>query len=104
MMPVSAWTVMSNDGLFTWHKGFQQSEVLTAKEWKQLASEITARVLLFTARVRGCRAWRITLVTTFALLVSTLSLGVSAQKNPAADKTLNEDQRILHVLNRLGFV
>ncbi|MGH9928874.1 MAG: DUF1800 domain-containing protein [Pyrinomonadaceae bacterium] len=46
----------------------------------------------------------ITFVTTFALLVSTLSLGVSGQKIPSAkNKGLNEDQRILHVLNRLGF-
>ena len=53
-----------NDGLFTWHKGYQQSEILSVKEWNQLPSQITVRVLRFTARVRGCRARRITLVTT----------------------------------------
>lgn len=53
-----------NDGLFTWHKGLQQSEILTAKQWAQLPAQITVRVLRFTARIRGCRARRITLVTT----------------------------------------
>ena len=46
----------------------------------------------------------ITFVTTFALLVTTLSLGVVAQKNRGGQNSaLNEDQRILHALNRLGF-
>ena len=53
-----------NDGLFTWLKGFQQSKILTAKEWKQMPEQITVRVLRFTALVRGCRARRLTLVTT----------------------------------------
>ena len=40
----------------------------------------------------------------FALLASTFSLGVSAQRKATSQPTgLNEDQRILHVLNRLGF-
>jgi uncharacterized protein (DUF1800 family) len=56
----------------------------------------------------------IALLMTAALLASTLALGVSAQSmeaaRSAAEKTrsarlspLTEDQRILHVLNRLGF-
>jgi uncharacterized protein (DUF1800 family) len=39
-----------------------------------------------------------------ALLVSTLSLGASAQRKAVGEKSvLNEGQRILHVLNRLGY-
>jgi uncharacterized protein (DUF1800 family) len=56
------------------------------------------------ARRKGIASRVITFVTTSALLVSTLLPGVSAQqKAPARITTLNEDQRILHVLNRLGF-
>ncbi|HEV2826433.1 MAG TPA: DUF1800 domain-containing protein [Pyrinomonadaceae bacterium] len=40
----------------------------------------------------------------FALLASTLSLGASAQRKSAIQKTgLTEEQHVLHVLNRLGF-
>ncbi|HEV7798648.1 MAG TPA: DUF1800 family protein, partial [Pyrinomonadaceae bacterium] len=43
-------------------------------------------------------------ISGFALLAGTLSLGVSAQqKRITAKASLTEDQRILHVLNRLGF-
>ncbi|MEP6568899.1 MAG: DUF1800 family protein, partial [Acidobacteriota bacterium] len=46
----------------------------------------------------------ITLITLAALLVGTLLPGVSAQqKSVAQSNALKEDQRILHVLNRLGF-
>jgi len=45
----------------------------------------------------------ITLVTTSALVVSTLMPGVTAQQKVPQTKALNDDQRILHVLNRLGF-
>jgi uncharacterized protein (DUF1800 family) len=46
----------------------------------------------------------IAFVATLALLASTLSLGVSAQQKTSAEKTqLKDEQRILHVLNRLGF-
>jgi uncharacterized protein (DUF1800 family) len=46
----------------------------------------------------------VVLVSTLALLSSTLSLGVSAnQKSTARGNRLTEEQRILHVLNRLGF-
>src|SRR6185503_9339376 len=55
-------------------------------------------------RRKGIAIRVITLVTTSALLVSTLLPGVSApQKATARITTLKEDQRILHVLNRLGF-
>jgi uncharacterized protein (DUF1800 family) len=56
------------------------------------------------ARRKGIAIRVITLVTTSALLVSTVLPGVSAQhKATARVTTLKEDQRILHVLNRLGF-
>ena len=56
------------------------------------------------ARRKGITIRVITFVTTSALLVSTLLPGVSAQhKATARITTLKEDQRILHVLNRLGF-
>jgi uncharacterized protein (DUF1800 family) len=55
-------------------------------------------------RRKGIAIRVITFVTTSALLVSTLLPGVSAQqKANARITTLKEDQRILHVLNRLGF-
>jgi uncharacterized protein (DUF1800 family) len=52
---------------------------------------------------RGIVIRAITLVTTSALLVSTLLPGVPAQQKATQTKALNDDQRILHVLNRLGF-
>src|SRR5438309_10272060 len=46
----------------------------------------------------------IALLSTFALLAGTFALGVSAQqKQKARAASLSEDQRILHVLNRLGY-
>lgn len=46
----------------------------------------------------------VALVSIFALLVGTLSLGVSAKQVGATQRILlTEEQRILHVLNRLGF-
>ncbi|HWN10247.1 MAG TPA: DUF1800 domain-containing protein [Pyrinomonadaceae bacterium] len=43
-------------------------------------------------------------VSLVALLAGTLSVGVSAQRQTATPKArLSEEQRILHVLNRLGF-
>ena len=53
-----------NDGLFVWTKGTQQSQILSAKEWRQLPGEITVRILRFTATLRGFRSERVTLVTT----------------------------------------
>ena len=53
-----------HDGLFVWTKGWQQSNILSAQEWSQLADQITVRLLRFTATIRGHRARRITLVTT----------------------------------------
>jgi hypothetical protein len=52
------------DGLFQWSKGYQQSEILSATEWALLPAQITVRILRFTATIRGCRARRVTLVTT----------------------------------------
>jgi hypothetical protein len=52
------------DGLFLWTKGYQQSEILSAKEWALLPAQITVRILRFTATIRGFRGRRITLVTT----------------------------------------
>jgi hypothetical protein len=52
------------DGLFAWTKGGQQSDILSAREWRQLPAQITVRLLRFTATIRGHRARRITLATT----------------------------------------
>ena len=52
-----------NDGLFVWHKGVQQSEILSAAEWALLPAEITVRIIRFTATLRGFRSRRVTLVT-----------------------------------------
>jgi uncharacterized protein (DUF1800 family) len=55
-------------------------------------------------RRKGIAIRVITFVTTSALLFSTLLPGVSAQQKATARiTTLKEDQRIFHVLNRLGF-
>jgi uncharacterized protein (DUF1800 family) len=63
----------------------------------------------------GVASRAIALVAMFAMLTGTLALGVSAQQMEASQKAaqtsghktqavkLTEDQRILHVLNRLGF-
>ena len=45
----------------------------------------------------------IALLSAFALLVGTFALGVSAGQKQKARASLNEDQRILHLLNRLGY-
>jgi hypothetical protein len=53
-----------NDGLFVWTKGYQQSQILSASQWALLPSQITVRIIRFTATIRGFRSRRITLVTT----------------------------------------
>jgi Transposase DDE domain len=52
------------DGLFVWTKGCQQSLILSAVQWKGLPSQITVRIIRFTAAIRGQRCRRVTLVTT----------------------------------------
>lgn len=52
-----------NDALFVWKKGYQQSDVLSAKEWAALPDQITVRIVRFCATIRGHRARRVTLVT-----------------------------------------
>ena len=52
------------DGLFTWKKGSEPSELFTANEWSQLPGQIIVRLVRFTAAIRGFRARRVTLVTT----------------------------------------
>ncbi len=52
------------DGLFVWTKGFQQSDILTPVQWRQLPQQITVRIVRFRATIRGFRHRRITLVTT----------------------------------------
>src|SRR2546428_10113693 len=57
-----------------------------------------------TLRRAGFLSQALALLSTLALLAGTLALGVSAeQKQKARAASLNEDQRILHVLNRLGY-
>jgi hypothetical protein len=53
-----------NQGLFVWHKGVQQSKILSPTEWALLPAEITVRMIRFTATLRGFRNRRVTLVTT----------------------------------------
>lgn len=53
-----------NDGLFVWRKGYQQSDILNAAQWRALPEEITVRIVRFHATIRGFRSRRITLVTT----------------------------------------
>jgi hypothetical protein len=50
------------DGLFQWHKGYQQSEILSARQWTQVPQTILVRIIRFDAIVRR-RKKRITLVT-----------------------------------------
>jgi hypothetical protein len=52
------------DGLFVWSKGWLQSCMLSASQWKDIPSPITVRIIRFTATIRGRRSRRITLVTT----------------------------------------
>jgi len=51
------------DALFQWHKGYQRSEILSAKEWKKAPGQIPVRILRFDAVIRR-RKTRITRVTT----------------------------------------
>lgn len=53
-----------NDGLFVWRKGCQQSNILTAAQWRALPEAITVRIVRFQANIRGFRNRKITLVTT----------------------------------------
>lgn len=62
-----------------------------------------SRIIIISHR-NGIAIRALTLVTTSALLVSSFLPRVSAQQTATARvKTLNENQQILHVLNRLGF-
>jgi hypothetical protein len=53
-----------NDGLFVWRKGYQQSDIVSAAQWRALPEEITVRIVRFHATLRGFRQRKITLVTT----------------------------------------
>ena len=53
-----------NDGLFTWRRGDNQSEIFTDQEWSLLPETIQVRILRFIIDVPGFRSQRITLVTT----------------------------------------
>lgn len=64
-----------NDGVFVWHKGCQQSSILTPEEWAALPGEIQVRIVRFTVACRGFRSQRITLVTTL----------LDAEKYPASE-------------------
>lgn len=52
------------DALFTLTRGYNQSTILSSKQWRALPREITVRLLRFTAAIRGFRSRHITLVTT----------------------------------------
>lgn len=52
-----------HDALFEWKKGRQQSDILSAPQWKEAPEKITVRVIRFAAMIRG-RKQRVTLVTT----------------------------------------
>jgi hypothetical protein len=54
----------AHDGLFVWRKGYQQSDIVTAAQWRALPGEITVRIVRFHATIRGFRRRKITLVTT----------------------------------------
>jgi len=56
----------------------------------------------FTSTVQIARRG-LALVSIAAVLATTLSIDVSAQKKKAEASRLSDEQRILHVLNRLGF-
>jgi len=53
-----------HDGLFTWKRGYQQSEIFTKQEWSLLPETIPVRILRFLIDVPGFRSHQITLVTT----------------------------------------
>jgi len=52
-----------HDALFVWSKDWYRSEVLSAAEWNLLPTQITVRIIRFTATIRGFHSRRITLVT-----------------------------------------
>ena len=52
------------DGLFTWKRGCQPSEIFTRQEWSLLPETIQVRILRFSIEVPGFRSHQITLVTT----------------------------------------
>jgi hypothetical protein len=64
-----------HDGVFTWHKGQQQSTILTPQQWAALPAQIQVRIIRFTAVCRGFRSQHIILVTTL----------LDAQRYPAAE-------------------
>jgi len=53
-----------NDGLFVWHKNYQQSDIFTVAQWRALPEKITVRIVRFHATIRGFRNRKVTLVTT----------------------------------------
>jgi len=53
-----------HDGLFVWTKNCEPSHILSAPEWGLLPTQITVRIIRFTATIRGFRCRRVTLVTT----------------------------------------
>jgi hypothetical protein len=54
----------TNDGVFVWRKNSQQSDIMTAAQWRALPEEITVRIVRFRTTIRGFRNRKVTLVTT----------------------------------------
>jgi hypothetical protein len=42
----------THDGLFVWRKGYPQSNILTAAQWRALPEAITVRIVRFHATIR----------------------------------------------------
>jgi hypothetical protein len=52
------------DSIFTWKRGYNQSDVFSATEWSLLPEQLEVRLIRFTATIRGFRGRKITLATT----------------------------------------
>jgi hypothetical protein len=86
-----------HDGWFEWRKGYQQSGLLSAKQWSQIPEEILVRIIRFDAVVRR-RKKRIILVTTLLdpLAYPAIHLGTpkpTGQEAPTLDSVAQDHCR-----------